>query len=82
MERFEIEQKVKNFLINDFEYDEATLTPDARLREDIGIDSLDFVDLIVIVDREFHFRIEPDDLKTIITLSDFISYIEQKTSNS
>ena len=63
MKREEIDQKVKDFLVSDFEIDEALIKPEARLREDIGIDSLDFVDIIVIVDREFGFRIVPEELK-------------------
>lgn len=80
MERKEIDQKVKAFLIEEFEIDEAVITPDARLREDIGIDSLDFVDIIVLVDKTFGFRIVPEELKTVVTLKDFCDYIEKKVN--
>ena len=49
MERKEIEEKVKNFLIEDIEVDEDKIFPEARLKDDLGIDSLDFVDIVVIV---------------------------------
>lgn len=45
MERSEIEEKVRNFLIEDLEIDEDKIADDARLKDDMGIDSLDFVDM-------------------------------------
>ena len=80
MERKEIDQKVKDFLVEEFEIDEAKILPEARLREDLGIDSLDFVDIVVIVDRTFGFRIVPEELKEVVTLRDFCDYIERKTN--
>lgn len=77
MKRIEIDQKVKEFLVSEFEIDEAVVVPEATLREDLGIDSLDFVDIVVIVDRTFGFRIVPEDLKTVVTLKDFCDYIEK-----
>ena len=53
MKREEIELKVKNFLIEEIEVDEAAIKSDALLKEDLGIDSLDFVDLVVIVEKTF-----------------------------
>ena len=41
MERTEIEQKVRAFLIDDLEIDEDKVFPESRLKEDMGIDSLD-----------------------------------------
>jgi len=80
MERVEIDQKVKDFLVSEFEIDESAIKPEARLREDIGIDSLDFVDIIVIVDRTFGFRIVPEELKNVVTLEDFCNYIDKKVN--
>ncbi len=80
MEKIEIYQKVKDFLISEFEIEEEVIKPEARLREDIGIDSLDFVDIIVIVDRTFGFRIVPEELKNVVTLEDFCNYIDSKVN--
>ena len=82
MERKEIEKRVFDFLVNEFEIDEAVIRPEARLREDIGIDSLDFVDIVVLVDREFGFRIVPEELTSVVTLQDFCDYIERKVNNA
>ena len=79
MTKQEIAEKVRNFLIDDFEIDESTIRPEAKIRNDIGIDSLDLVDLVVVVDREFGFRMKQEELKNIITLQNFYDYIADKT---
>ena len=77
MKREEIEEKVRNFLIDDLEVDEAVIAPDAKLKDDLGIDSLDFVDIVVIVERNFGFKIKPEEMAGVVTLSDFCDYIER-----
>ena len=59
MERKEIEEKVKAFLIEDLEIEEENIAPEAKLKDDLGIDSLDFVDIVVIVEKNFGFKIKP-----------------------
>lgn len=80
MNRNEIEAKVRNFLIEDLEIDEEKITPDALLKEDLGIDSLDFVDIVVIVERNFGFKIKPEEMKGVDTYSKFCDYIETKVN--
>ena len=63
--------------MEEFEIDETIIRPEASLREDLGIDSLDFVDIVVIVDQTFGFRIVPEEMKGVITLQDFCDYIER-----
>lgn len=81
MERKEIEEKVKAFLIDELEVEEERIAPEALLKEDIGIDSLDFVDIVVIVERTFGFKIKPEEMAGVKTLSDFCDYIETKVGN-
>lgn len=78
MNRKEIEEKVKDFLIEDLEIDEENIYPEANLKEDVGIDSLDFVDIVVIVEKNFGFKIKPEDMAGVQTLNDFYDYIENK----
>lgn len=78
MARTEIEEKVKAFMIDDLEIDEDKVFPDALLKEDMGIDSLDYVDIVVIVDKVFGFKIKPEEMSGVKTLSDFCDYIEKK----
>lgn len=78
MTRQEIEEKVRNFLIEDLEVEEENINPDAKLKDDLGIDSLDFVDIVVIVERNFGFKIKPEEMADVQTLSQFCDYIESK----
>ena len=78
MERKEIEEKVRNFLIEDLEIEEENIAPEAKLKDDLGIDSLDFVDIVVIVEKNFCFKIKPEEMQGIVTLSQFCDYIESK----
>ena len=78
MTRKEIEEKVRAFLIDDLEIDEDKISDDAKLKDDMGIDSLDFVDIVVIVEKDFGFKIKPEEMKDVTTLSQFCDYIESK----
>jgi acyl carrier protein len=80
MERKEIEEKVRNFLIEDLEIDEEKIVDDAKLKDDMGIDSLDFVDIVVIVERNFGFKIKPEEMVGVTTLKQFCDYIESKVN--
>ena len=78
MTRKEIEENVRAFLIDDLEIDEDKISDDAKLKDDMGIDSLDFVDIVVIVEKNFGFKIKPEEMKDVTTLSQFCDYIESK----
>ena len=78
MTRTEIEEKVREFLIDDLEIDEEKIAPEALLKDDLGIDSLDFVDIVVIVERNFGFKLKPEEMTDVTTLSQFCDYIESK----
>ena len=80
MTRTEIEEKVKAFLVDDLEIEEENIFPDAKLKEDMGIDSLDYVDIVVIVEKNFGFKINPQDMTAVKTLSQFYDYIESKVA--
>ena len=78
MNRTELEEKVTNFLIEDLEIDEDKIFPEAKLKDDMGIDSLDFVDIVVIVEKNFGFKIKPEEMAGVDTYSKFCDYIETK----
>lgn len=78
MDRKEIEDKVKGILVDEFEVDEEKITPEARLIEDLGIDSLDFVDIVVLVEKTFGFKIKPEDMAGLETYSKFCDYVESR----
>ena len=75
MTKEEIIEKVNNLLMEEFEMAPELLTPEASLKNDLEIDSLDFVDIVVLIDREFGFKPKAEELKTVKTLQDFYDYI-------
>ena len=78
MIRTEIEEKVKNFLIEELEIDEEAIFPEAKLKDDMGIDSLDYVDIVVIVEKNFGFKIKAEEMIGVDTFTKFCDYIESK----
>lgn len=82
MSRQEIEEKVREFLIEDLEIEEEKIVPEGKLKDDLGIDSLDFVDIVVIVEKKFGFKIKPEEMAGITTLKQFCDYIENKVNNA
>ena len=73
----EIEQKIKDILVTDFECDPARLTPDVNLFTDLDLDSIDAVDLIVLLRKEVHFEIKSEDFKSIRTVGDLLDVLER-----
>ncbi len=78
MDKKIIIEKVKDFLINEIEIEEDLLDPDALLNKDLGIDSLDVVDIVVIIEQVFGVKIRGEEMKNIKTLGEFYDFIEQK----
>ena len=78
MENQEIISKVNDFLIDEFELEEDQLIPSASLKETLEIDSLDYVDLVVIIEKNFGFKVKGEDFATIKSLQDFYNYIISK----
>ena len=80
MSKEEIIEKVNGFLIEELEIDEEKIRPEARLKEDIGIDSLDYVDIVVIVHRIFGFKIQSGELANVSTLNQFYDYVDSRVN--
>ena len=80
MERAEIESKVNEFLVDEMEIEADSINYDARLKEDLGLDSLDFVDIVVIVEKSFGFKIKPEEMSNVLTVREFYDYIASKVN--
>jgi acyl carrier protein len=75
MQNEEIIRKINQLLIEEIEIDETDINPAADLKKDLGIDSLDFVDLFVIVENNFGFKMKAEEMADVKSLQDFYSYI-------
>lgn len=78
MTESEIIKTVNSFLVEEFEVDEAKITPGANLRETLELDSLDYVDLVVVIESNFGFKVKGEDFTTIHTFQDFYNYCHKK----
>ena len=77
MNNEEIIKIVDDFLIDEFEIEEELIKPEALLKADLGIESLDFVDIVVIIEKEFGFKVKREDITQVRTLNDMYLYIEK-----
>ena len=78
MERAEIIEKVNEFLIEEFEADAADIVAGENMHEVLDLDSLDYVDLVVLIDENFSFKTTSEDFQTITTFDDFYDFIASK----
>jgi len=76
MNKTEIISSINEFLIEEFEIEKDALDPQATWK-DIGIDSLDFVDIVVVVENVFGLIIKGEDMASVKSLQDFYDFIEQ-----
>ncbi len=80
MNRTEVVQIVNQFLIEEFEIDPAVISEDAQFIDDLDIDSLDFVDIVVIVEKHFKFKLTAEDLSKMPDLRRFYDFITAKVN--
>ncbi len=73
----EIEQKIKDILVAEFECDPARLAPDVNLFADLDLDSIDAVDLVVRLQQETGKKVEPESFRQIRTLRDVTTAVAQ-----
>lgn len=67
--------KINEFLVEEFEVDASKIKPEANLKEVLELDSLDYIDLVVVIENNFAFKVKPEDFTTIATFQDFYDYI-------
>lgn len=76
MDRAEVIAKVNEFLIDEFEIEEDAISPEAHIINDLGLESLDLVDVVVVIEREFGFKVKREDMGNIRDLESLYSYVE------
>lgn len=77
MNRTEIIKIVNTFLIEEFEVEPDDIIVDENFHDTLGLDSLDYVDLVVVIQNHFGFKLTAEDFKGVKTFDDFYSMIEQ-----
>ena len=75
----EIIEKINNTLAEEFEVDKSIIKPDAPLMETLELDSLDLVDVVVLVEQNFGFNVTGEDFAKIRTFQDFYNLVIERT---
>ncbi|MBO4745569.1 MAG: acyl carrier protein [Alphaproteobacteria bacterium] len=73
----QIFNEISNILVKDFDCKPEIVKPDAKLVEDLDLDSIDAVDLVVRLQKVINVRVKPEDFKQISTLQDVVDAIEK-----
>jgi acyl carrier protein len=78
MTKEEVIEKINEFLVDEFEVDPGSISPEADLKETLDLDSLDYVDLVVVIESNFGFKVKGEDFVDILTFQNFYDYVEAK----
>ena len=71
-------EKINEFLVDEFEVDADDIQPDANLKDTLGLDSLDYVDLVVSVESNFGVKLVEVDFVGVASFQSLYDFIETK----
>jgi len=78
MNKESIIQTINDFLVEEFEVEANLISPTANMKETLDLDSLDYVDLVVIIESNFGVKLEGKDFQNIHTFNDLYEIVDQK----
>ena len=73
-------EEIKNILINELDVDPDVITPDARLSGDLGINSLELADMVLLCEDKFGISISDDDIRGFDTIGSVVTYLENNAN--
>ncbi|HDL04132.1 MAG: acyl carrier protein [Candidatus Zixiibacteriota bacterium] len=72
----EVEQKVKDIIVEQLGVDAAQVTEGAKFIEDLSADSLDTMELVMALEEEFSLEIPDEEAEKIVSVGDAVNYIK------
>ncbi len=75
-----ISQKVTDILVDKLGISHSEVTPDANFIKDLGIDSLDYAEIVMEFEQTFSIRIPDTDAENLQTMKQTVAYIQEKLS--
>ena len=78
MVKSQIAEKLNHILIDEFEIDPSVISEQKNIKESLDLDSLDYVDLVVVIEANFGVKLVKEDFQNMITFEDFYTNEEQK----
>ena len=82
MTNAEIISKINGFLVDEFEVEASSITPEAPLKETLDLDSLDYVDLVVILEGNFGIKVKQEEFAGIQTFQQLYDYVIQRSGQT
>src|SRR3954462_15489296 len=73
-----VEEKVKDIIVEELGVEREKLTSEASFMEDLGADSLDTVELVMAFEKEFDIDIPDEDAEKLRTVGDAMNYLHEK----
>lgn len=70
--------RVKDILSEQTGFDESDIFPESKLEEDLGVDSLDFLEVIFVIEEEFDIDIPDKDAGKLVTVQDIVTYVTER----
>ncbi|MGH7847074.1 MAG: acyl carrier protein [Candidatus Binatia bacterium] len=71
-------EKIQEILAHHLRVDPSKIKPESLLREDLGLDSADTIELVFKVEEIFNIQVPDDDLEKFKTVKDLVAYLEDK----
>ena len=69
-------EKLKELLVEELQINESDITMDAELSNDLGINSIELADLVMICEDKFDIEISDENLGQFVTIRDVVNYLE------
>ena len=69
-------EKFVDLLVNELQINRDDITPDAELSNDLGINSIELADLVMLCEEKFNIEIADDDIRKFITVGDVAKYLD------
>ena len=70
-------EKLKEILVDELQIEEELITPDAELTNDLGINSIELADLVMLCEYKFNIDINDDNIGSFVTIGDVVEYLER-----
>ncbi|MCO5237792.1 MAG: phosphopantetheine-binding protein [Chitinophagaceae bacterium] len=77
----EIIEQINHFLSEEFEVEKGIISPNGKIKEVLELDSLDYIDLVVVIENNFSFKVKPEDFTGIVTFRDFYDYVISRVNS-
>lgn len=71
-------ETLKTLLVDELQIDAELITPEAELSADLGINSIDLANLVMLCEEKFDLTIDDDDTRKFVTVGDVVAFLEEK----